>query len=172
MDIREKILEVRTERDKQKFITYFRAHPDQLNELVHLVLKLEPYPYKEYGSWILTHLSKSDQLNLQHLYPSFVDLLFKTDDQSVLRNVLRCLNFLEITEYRESEFIDLLIGFIRDYSNKVALQVYSIYMLIPFVKKYPELKSEILETIHLYSKNKTAAYTIAQRNFIQSTKNN
>ena len=170
MDIREKILEIRTvDRDKQKTIEYFLAHPQQLKELIQLVLELEPYPYKEYGSWILTHLCQSGRFDLQHLYPYFVDLLFITKDQSVLRNVLRSLNFLEISEYRESEFIDLLIRFIQDYSNKVALQVYSIYMLIPFVNKYPELKSEVLETIDFHSKNKTAAYTIARRNFVQST---
>ena len=134
---------------------------------MNCIFNLEEYPYKEYASWILIHVSQSGEIELQHYYPRLVDVLFETNDQTVLRNVARSLHQLQITDYRESEFIDLLIGFIQNYENKVALQVYSIYLLQQFVKRYPELKEEIIEIIALHRPEKTAAYKVAERNFLK-----
>ncbi len=131
-------------RDPKKFVSWYKAHPDELQELIDMILRLDEYPYKEYASWILTHLCKSGEFDFQYLYPDLVDLTFRTDNQSVLRNVVQCITTLTITDYRESEFIDQLIGFIQNSDNKVALHVYSIYVLIQFVKRYPELLPEIL----------------------------
>ncbi len=170
-DIRQLVLDIRYERDKTNLIKYFSKHQDQLPELINLILQLDEYPYKEYSSWLLVHLLKSKKFELNHYYPEFVDLLFKTDDQTVLRNVTNCISMMPITDYRESELIDLLINFIKDYENKVALQVYSMKLLVQFVKKYPELKVEILEIIDLHAEGKTVAYTVARRHFMEKTKN-
>ena len=170
MEIREKIRELRTTHDRKKYIQYFADNPNEIEELVQIILNLEVYPYKEYASWALTHLYKSHELNLEHYYIPFVDLIFKTDNQTVLRNIVNCLSHMRITDYRESELIDLLIGFVQNPKNKVALHVYSIYVLIQFVQKYPELKSEILEIIELNVEGKTPAYRIARRNFLEKTK--
>lgn len=168
-DIRDKIREMRYTRDKQEFVKYFIERPGELKKVIQCVLDLEEYPIKEYGSYILTHIYKSGQLDLQHLYPPFVDLIFKTNDQTVFRNIVNCITYMHITDYRESELIDLLIGFIQNPKNKVALHVYSIYVLIQFVEKYPELKTEIMEIIDLNFEKKTPAYTIARRNYVKRT---
>lgn len=170
MTIHERIDALRATHNREEYIRYYAENPKELGALVQVVLNLEPYPYKEYASWILTHLYKSYQLDLEYLYPSFVDLIFKTDNQTVLRNIVNCISYMQITDYRESELIDLLISYIQDPKNKVALHVYAIYVLIQFVQKYPELKSEIIEIIDINSEGKTAAYTIARRNFIKKTK--
>lgn len=168
MDIRERVLEIRTSRNKQKFVRFFIDTPSEIPKLFKLIVDLEPYPYKEYASWILVHLIKSEQKDFGYLYNDLVDLTFRTDNQSILRNAVNCLNELSITDYRESEFIDLLIGFIQDHEAKVALHVYSIYILIQFCQKYPELSSEIKEVIELNREGKTAAFSVARRNFMKS----
>lgn len=165
MDIKEKILEIRTVFDKAAFVDYFNSRPKEFEEMMNCIFNLDEYPYKEYASWILIHISQSGKIELQSYYPKLVDVLFQTDDQTVLRNVSRSMHQLEVTDYRESEFIDLLIGFIQNYENKVALQVYSMYLLAQFIKRYPELKEEITEIIALHRPNKTAAYFSAERNF-------
>lgn len=168
MDIREKILEIRTIFDKAAFVDYFVDRPKAFNELLECIFNLEEYPFKEYASWILIHISQANKIDLSSYYEQLVDVLFKTDDQTVLRNVTRTLYDFELTDYRESEFIDLLISFIQNYDNKVALQVYSIYILSKFVKRYPELKEEITEIIALHRTGKTVSYKVAERNFIKS----
>lgn len=168
MDIREKILEIRTTWDKTAFVNYFIDRPKEFDELMNCIFNLEEYPYKEYASWTLIHIAQSGRVDLKPYYTRLVDILFKTKDQTVLRNVTRSLHEMQITDYRESEFIDLLISFIQDYDNKVALQVYSIYLLGQFVKRYPELKDEITEIVALHRSGKTASYHAAERNFLKS----
>jgi hypothetical protein len=170
MDIRERVLQIRSKRDKSELVNHFVQTPSDIPKLLQLIKDLEPYPNKEYASWSLIHLIKSKQLDLQHLYNDLVGILYTTDDQSVLRNVTCCLSHLKITEYRESEFIDLLILFIQTFENKVALQVYSMRILILFCKKYPELTPEIMEVIDLNQEGKTAAYGSARRDFIKKLK--
>jgi len=171
VDIKEKVREIQIVRDKQSFVKYFSNNKKDLDALVKLTLDLEEYPYKEYSSWVLVHLCKSQNTDLQYLYPDFVDLLFKTDNQSVLRNVVNCLCQLKITDYRESDLIDQLILFIQTHENKVALQVYAMFLLVQFIKKYPELKPEIIEVIELNKRGKTAAYSSASRKFLRLIKN-
>lgn len=165
MDIREKILEIRTAFDKTAFVDYFNNRPKEFDELMQCIFNLEEYPIKEYASWILIHVSQSGKIELQNYYPQLVDVLFRTDDQTVLRNVSRSLHQFQVTDYRESEFVDLLISFIQNYENKVALQVYSMYLLAQFIKKYPELKEEIAQIIALHRNGKTSSYGAAERNF-------
>lgn len=169
-EIRELVLRIRYARQKESFADYFIKNPDQVDPLVNLIIEMEPYPLKEYASWILLHLAKSGKVRLQKYYPELVNVIFKTSDQSVLRNVVNCISLLEHSTYRESELIDLLISFIQNPKNKVALQVYSIYTLLRFVQLYPELKDEIRQIIELNAEGKSAAYQIALRNFLIQTK--
>lgn len=170
MDIRQKILEIRSAQDRSTFGVYFANRPEEFQELLACFFNLDEYPYKEYASWMLIHISQSKRIDLQSYYPQFVDLLFKTNDQTVLRNITRTLHDFTVTNYRESEFIDLLIGFVQDHNNKVALHVYSIYLLAQFVRHYPELKAEISEVIALHRVGKSAAYFSSERNFHKLTK--
>jgi len=164
-EVQEQILAFRWGRDKSAYIKYFTDQPERLEELLDCIYRLEAYPIKEYASYILTHILKSKAISGLPFYNDLADVLFKTDNQSVLRNVLNCLNQIGIQEYRESELFDLLIGFIEDASNKVALQVYSIRWIIKLCEKHPDLISEVIDIIHLNKEGKTAAYKIAVGDF-------
>jgi len=171
MDNEEIVLKIRGKRNFEELQVYFAKHPKKLEELIQLVTNEEPYPLEEYGSWILVHLCKTQPEQIQPYYNHMVDIAFKSRNQSVMRNVVNVVHHLKITDYRESEYVDLLINFVQDYENKVAVQVYSIYVLAQFVKKYPELKPEILEIIDLHADGKSAAYRSSVRNFLKMTKN-
>ena len=162
--VRELVLNLRNSHVRPDYLNLFGTDKSKLKVLVTIVLDLEEYPLKEYASYMITHMVKMNEFSFQSYYKEFVDLLFKTNNQSVLRNITNVIHHSEITEYRESEFIDLLISFIQDSENKVALHVYSIYVLVQFVKKYPELKDEISEVIELNSEGKTAAWKVAGLN--------
>ena len=165
MELEDRLIEFRNTRNKAEFSEYFRSHPEKIDELVQLIVELRPYPVKEYGSWILCHLVKNDPKNFQRYYSTFIDLLFRTRDQSVLRNIMVCLIHLRVEPHREGELVTQLLRFIEEGSNKVALQVYSIYMLKNIGSKHPDLIPEFRQTIDFHARNKTAAYWVAQRNF-------
>lgn len=171
MDIRPLVLEIRKERNFTRFQNYFRSHPNEIKDLVRLINEKEAYPIPEYASWILTHLCKGNPLSIQPYYNQVAEELFITKNQSVRRNLIGVIDYLELTSYRESDLIDLLISFIQDFENKVAVQVYSIQVLTKFVYRHPELKDEILEVIVLHSENKSPAYSASLRKFLKKTKN-
>lgn len=155
--------------NRSELIGPFQKDQKKLDDLVKIVENLEEYPLSEYASYALTHLQRQGT-DLTKYRQQFIDTLFKTDNQSVLRNLTNILSKEELTEYRESELIDLLIGFVQDPKNKVALHVYSIYLLVKFIHKYPELKDEIEQVIELNSKGKSAGWQVAKRNFYKWTK--
>ncbi len=164
-EIHRQLTSFRESRDIPKFTKFFTASPDRLDALVNCITELEPYPFKEYGSWLLVHMIKDRKVDGLPYYRRLLDTLFETDDQTMLRNILNCMNEIGVQEYRESELIDLCLGFINDASNKVALQMYSMRTLMTFCEKYPDLVSEVREVIHLNSKEKTAAYKVGMRDF-------
>ena len=153
------------ERSFEKMFQLLETDQNLLSELVAIIKNLEPYPYPEYASWILTHYVEKYPERIKPFQADLIDTLFLTDKQTVLRNVLNTLQALDISNYREAELIDLLIGFIQDNANKVALQVYSIYYLTKFLIIYPEITNEIKSIIELDSQNKSAAYSAAIRKF-------
>ena len=59
---------------------------------------------------------------------------------------------------------------IKEEENKVALQAYSMYCLVPFIHKYPELKEELTSLILLKINEKSPAYKIAFKTFLKRTK--
>lgn len=136
-----------------------------MDALLQCIFGLEPYPYQEYGSWLLVHIIRQKKLNCDHLYEPLTDTLFNTDNQTTLRNITICLEEIGVKEYRESELIDLFLSFINDASNKVALQLFSIRMLSQYCKRYPELIGEVREVIHLNAEGKTPAYKVGLRDF-------
>ena len=170
MDIRDKVLEIRQGRNFAEFQLYFANNPGEIKNLIEIISNQEPYPLEEYASWIVVHLCKTQKEQIQPFYENIVDSAFLSKNQSVMRNTINCIYHLGVTSYRESDFIDLLIGFIQDYKNKVAVQVYSMFVLIDFIKIHPELKPEITEIIDLHADGKSAAYASARRKFIKKTK--
>ena len=164
-EIRRKLESFRESRDIPKFTKYFLASQERMDTLLLCITNLEPYPLKEYGSWLLCHMLKDGKIDGVPLYQPLADTLFETKDQTVLRNILNCINEIGIQEYRESELFDLLLGFINDASNKVALQMYSMRWLMQICEKYPELIPEVREVIHLNSEGKTPAYRAGMYHF-------
>lgn len=169
MDMKDRVLGVRSGVSFHTYQEYFEKNPHDIKELIHILLKEKSYPLPEYASWILVHLCKTQKSQILDFQDELIDFLFINKNESVRRNVLNIQKHIGITTYKESEFIDLLIAYIQNYDEKVAVQVYSMQLLVSFVKKYPELKVELLEIIELNSEKKTPAYYSAQRHFVKKT---
>ena len=165
MNLKDELLIFHQSRDLKSYTKSIVDEPIKIEKLVKIISNLEEYPLKEMSSWILTHIAKSIPELIQPFYEKLVDILFITENQTVLRNCTNILYHLNTTEYKESKLIDQLIQFIQNNNNKVALQVYSIYFITHFVKKYPELFEEVRSIIELNSHNHSPAYNVAIRNF-------
>jgi len=130
-------------RDFSKHVDVFVKDEKLLIDLVKTATSNLPHPYPEYASWLITHIAKTQPQVLEKFQEDFIDCVMTSKNQSVLRNLVNTTQLLSLIEYKESEYLDKLITFIKDDSNKVALFVYALYKLIQFAHKYPEIKNEI-----------------------------
>lgn len=151
---------------------HFVKDPTHLEELVQFATSDLKHPYPEYASWLLIHILKKSPDLLIPYQEHFIECILVSKNQSVLRNLMNVCVSLPLTDFRESEFLDKLIELIKDESNKAALFVYSMYKIIQFTKKYPEIKPEILGTIELKQTHAIQpSIKVAIRNYLNATKN-
>lgn len=167
MDAKLFLDEFKFQRDFKKITILLKENEYFAVELLHLIEQKAAYPYAEYASWIWTHLAKDLPEFAQKYYSNLVDILFETKNESILRNVIAGIVHLKKTEYKEGEFIDLLIQFLLEKNHNVALHVYSLYVLTDFIKKYPELKQEVNSVAELLMENPKPALKVAYRKFTQ-----
>lgn len=159
-------------RDFTKSAELIIQDPSLLPELIEVATSDLKHPYPEYASWLLIHVVKKVPEIVEPFQHCLIDTILSSKNQSVLRNLTNVCVELPLIEYRESEFLDRLIEFLKDDSNKVALFVYAIYKLIQFTIKYPEIKHEILGIIDLkQSRDLPPSIKIGIRNYLKATKN-
>lgn len=153
----------------------FVRQPSLLDELVEVATNHRSHPFPEYASWLLIHVEKKSPEILIPYQKDFIDYVLNGNNQSVLRNLLNCCHALPLIEYQESAFLEQLLTFVSEDSNKVVLQVYAIYKLIQFTEKYPEIKTEIEALFALKEENGKSSTTlkpamrIAIRNYRKKT---
>lgn len=158
-------------RDFKVAIPHFIDNEENLKELVECITFQREYPFAEYASWLLIHITQANRAIVQPFQKEIVDVVLSgTDNQSVLRNCVNILVQFDLIEYREGELIDRLIVFVKNVENKVALQVYSIHMFLKYLFQYPELKEEFTSIVELYREGRSAAYQAAVINYHKKIK--
>lgn len=145
---------------------YFLERKYGVETLLKYAASQEDYPLPEYSSWVITHLVKNFPERMTSFQPQLIDVFLLSDNQTVLRNIAVGFIHQPLIEYKESEFYDALINHLLNPDNKVALHVNCIYKLIQFVKKYPDLKTEIKSCIAIRTdQNKQPSLMAAGRKF-------
>ncbi len=171
MDIIQLIDERQKTRNFTSLASQFVENPQKLEALINIALSDLNYPYPEYASWLLLHVAKANATLLEPFQTAIIDRILTCDNQSALRNLVSISTHLSLIEYKEGEFLDRLISIVKNNENKVALIVYSIYKLVDFTLKYPEIKHEIVEILKIKQENGLSpALRIGIRNYTIRTK--
>ena len=157
-------------RDFDVFFSENLRNNADLQDLIEISLDSSDQVCCIMGSWICTHLVEKERLVFQLEHHRIIHFIEKDTHQSSLRNWMKILSFLDIDEDLHALVIDLCCQFISHNSNKVALQVYSMYTLVPLMRLYPELLPEIEALIQLHSVHKSPAFFAAYRNFKKKIK--
>lgn len=165
MNVKETIVAKSKNRGFTELSNQFILNPQYIPELLDLALSDLKHPFPEYASWLLLHIVKKKPELIEAYQPMLIDRILVTTNQSVLRNLVNISGMLPLVEHKESEYLDRLVQFIGDDSNKVALFYYSISKLIQFTKKYPEIKHEIEGIISLKQEPLQPAMRIGIRNY-------
>ena len=132
----------------------------------------------EYGSWLCNDLFEKAQKNndlviieyYHVIIPEILDLLETSQNQSILRNWLRILNMLTVSEEFDGRIVDITFNFIQNPQNKVALQAFSMPLLSKVVQRHIDLLPEVLNLIELHKEGKSNAYLSASRTLKKNSK--
>lgn len=150
MTPREIILQLKDDRfARQSILTHFIKNKARIEEMITLATTKDDYPVQEHSSWILIHATIENSSLIEPYQDKIIDAFLDSTNQSTLRNLCNVIGKLSLSEYKEGELLDALIAHLKNVDNKVALQVYSLEKINQFVKKYPEIKSEVKEIIEL-----------------------
>lgn len=154
---RELILAFRSDRNYLYFSTLAVQSDELFRAILHLCME-KNYPFPQYSSWLVSHVAKNHLEKLLPFQEEIIDFVLICEDHSAQRNLISALKQLPFTEYKSGELLDRMFYFLMDSDAKVALKVYALEMLIPFVKIYPEIKSEIDLIIQKESEYQTPAF--------------
>lgn len=168
MDVLELIQTHAKSKDFISLYTRFIDQSEYLDDLIEVATSDLKHPFPEYASWLVLHIAKTKPIVLQPFQKKIIDRILTSRNQSVLRNLIYSNHLIGKTSYQEGELLDYLIEAIRNENNKVALQVYALYSLLPFIKDYPELKSEIDSILQIKQEPLKPAMKVAIRNFHRS----
>lgn len=122
----------------------------------HSVLKLLvdylTHPHKQvamHAAWALTHCSDRKIKSVEPYHAYFVSVVWHMTNESAKRSVLRTLSFLPLIDEMDGNFFDKTLQYIISKSTPIANKAFSIDILMKYVAIYPELASEIYETLNL-----------------------
>ncbi len=146
MSLREEILK---EHSKQH--TVYLAHkigPNQeaFDKLMVLFLGNE-YRVTQRAAWLVSHCVDAHPGLLKKHLKSMIENLEKPVHVAVKRNTLRILQFIEIPEDLLGLTADICFKFLKSGKETIAVKVFAMTVLYNIVKKYPELKEELVISI-------------------------
>jgi len=159
------LVEFKRTRDWPLWVGYFLKNTKQIPDLTAYSLQESNGKLGEYGSWLCMHLAEKLPGVFNKDTSKIISLLQESSNQSFLRNWMKILSLSEWDEEYDGIILQMALDHISDGSNKVALQVYSMYVILPILEKEPLLIDECIQLIELHSQEKTPAYHSAFRHF-------
>jgi hypothetical protein len=136
------LLDFKSNRDYKAFSKIAIESSENLENMLVLCVTI-PYPFPQYSSWLLSHVAENHLDKLLPFHNKLIDVFLNCADPSAQRNLANTLLKFPETAYKSGEMMDCLFQFLQDSNTKVALKAYAMYLLVPLVKPYPELRREL-----------------------------
>jgi hypothetical protein len=145
MDIEKAVAAEHSKRQCLKIVAYVSNNPGRFKELVEVFLK-GPYRITQRAAWPLSVCVEAyPELAIPHL-----PLLIKSPvrpgvHDSVKRNVMRLLQFIDIPKRWHGRVLELGFNFLNDHKEPVAIRVFSMTVIHNIIRQhqYPELDREL-----------------------------
>ena len=155
MDLREEVLKEHSKKQVLKIAAWIGTDVDRFRQFLFLFLNDE-YRVVQRISWVLSIVAEE--------HPELVEknigkIIKRLDSENihtaVKRNIIRVLQFLKIPVKYRARVFDHCINYITDPKETIAVRCFSMTVAAGIVKQYPELKSELVQTINLLMKDST-----------------
>ena len=143
MDIRSAILKEHSKAQTGKIVKYVGSNASRMKELVEVFLK-GPYRVTQRAAWPISVVAeKQPQLLRPHLRKILNFARTPGVHDSVKRNAVRLLQFIEIPKSLHGNVADLCFNFLTDKNETIAVKCFSISALASIAEANPDIKSEL-----------------------------
>ncbi len=143
MDLKKEILKEHSKAQAHKLTDYVGNSRTRFKALVEVYLG-GPYRVTQRAAWPLSICAeRSPNLILPHL-KKLLDFLSKPDiHDSVKRNTIRLLQFIDIPKRNYGQVTELCFKYLQSKNEPIAVKVFSMTVLSKIIKDEPDLRNEL-----------------------------
>jgi hypothetical protein len=168
MDLKNEILKEHSKRQADKIVKYVGSSPDRLKELVQAFLA-GPYRVTQRAGWPLSIcVEKHPTLAKPHLSTLLKHLSKPGIHDSVKRNTLRILQFIEIPKRYHGNVANICFKYLTDKQEPIAIHVFAMSALQSIAMENPELKRELRLIIEDHLPFASAGYLSRARKVLKN----
>ncbi len=147
MNLVEVIEKEHSSAQRNKVIKYVGKDPKRFAELVNVFLN-GPYRVTQRSAWPLSYcVQHHPDLIKPHLKRVLQFAKQAGVHDSVKRNTVRLLQFIEVPKSFQGEVADLCFSFLQNTKEAIAIRVFAMTILTNLAKSLPELKNELIPII-------------------------
>jgi hypothetical protein len=144
MDLHAAILKEHSKTQTSRIVKYIGADAKRFNELMDIFLK-GPYRISQRSAWPISVVAESQPQLLKPHLKKILDFARKPDvHDSVRRNAVRLLQFIDIPKNLHGNIADLCFQFLQDKQQRIAVKCFSLSALAEIAKSNPDLRPELM----------------------------
>ena len=163
---KEFVIEFRPTRDFKQAVSIL-ANNEKLKQEVFELIHEKEYPFPEYSSWLVSYYFMANKKDFTVKWCDFVIVeLMSTENHTVHRNLCTALNHYRGDLSERTDFLDKLFDFLSATDSLPALRVNALRNIERhYLKKYPELISELFSVMELLEEQTLPSMKAMVRNF-------
>ena len=147
MNLVETIEKEHSSRQRNKIVKYVGNNPKRFEDLVTVFLN-GSYRVTQRSAWPLSYCIQHHPELIQPHLKKILQFAKKPDvHDSVKRNTVRLLQFIEVPKNLQGLVAGLCFTFLLDTKEPVAIRVFAMTVLVNLSKTLPELKNELIPII-------------------------
>lgn len=168
MDLKAAILTEHSRAQTDKIVKYVGRDPKRFAQLVNLFLT-GPYRVTQRAGWPMGYcVEKHPELITPHLRSILVHLNKSGIHDSVKRNTLRLLQFIEIPKRLHGRVADICFRYLQNKKEPIAVRCFSLTVLSAMAAANPELKQELVIIIEDQLPYATPGFAVRAKRVLRS----
>ena len=168
MNLREEILAEHSKAQRKKIVKWIGESQERFDELFHLFLEDE-YRVVQRAAWPLSYSVIAHPVLVKKHFGKLVKNLHKPGiHDSVKRNTVRLLQFVQIPAKFHGEIMDLCFQYINAPTEPVAVKAFALTVLENLAKFYPDIRQEIKLVIEEKWEVESAAFRVRAKKILKN----
>lgn len=168
MNIKTALLKEHSKKQCDAIVKFIGKDPERFAELMKCFFENE-YRVSQRAAWPMNYCAVKYPGLIKPYFKKLLDNLKKPGlHDSIPRNTIRLLQYVEIPEKFDGQVMDICFGYVSSPATAVAIKAFSLTVLQNLAKKYPEIINEIKLVIEERWDHETAAFKARAKNCLKN----